>query len=324
MPKPEDETFVRCVPDALDECRLDVFLAAQPEIGARSSAKRLVKLGAVSVDGQVLKPGSSLAAGQEVAFRLIPETFDDNDAAPFPDTLEILFEDAYILVINKKPGMSSHPPNAQRRNVPTVSGLALAHFGELPTVSGEDRPGIVHRLDKDTTGVMVLAKTDEASHFLKAQFKARKVKKEYRCISYGEPRFDSDWIERALTQNPKQGDRMIVANEGEGKASATFYKVVERFGEFTHFSCQPRTGRTHQIRVHMTSIGHSLVGDGVYRSRNAQRRTLPEGCPEAVRHCLHAFKLSFQHPRTHEDVEFEAPMPDDMEQILAWMRANSS
>ena len=144
---------------------------------------------------------------------------------------------------------------------------------------------------------MVLAKTDDAFHFLKGEFKARRVKKEYRAISFGEARFDSDYIVRNIASHPTKGDRMAAVAEG-GREATTYYEVVERFAGFTYFACRPETGRTHQIRVHMTSVGHCLVGDRFYRSRNHLNSELPDGAPHPGRQCLHAHKLGFQHPHS--------------------------
>jgi len=179
----------------------------------------------------------------------------------------------------------------------------------------------VHRLDRDTSGVMVIARTVPALEFLRAQFKARTAAKEYRCIVWGEPRFQSDWIERPLALDPRHPDRMAVVDAG-GREASTYYEVVERFAGFAHVRCRPRTGRTHQIRVHMTSIGHSLVGDRVYRSRSRQHDALPELAPDPMRQCLHALRLVLAHPQTHEPIEFEAEMPADLDKLLAWLRAN--
>jgi 23S rRNA pseudouridine1911/1915/1917 synthase len=171
------------------------------------------------------------------------------------------------------------------------------------------------------SGVMVVAKTQVAFEFLRAQFKARTVQKEYRCLVFGEPRFQSDWIERPIATDPRHADRMTVVEEG-GRESSTFYEVVERFQGFAHVRCRPKTGRTHQIRVHMTAIGHSLVGDRVYRSRLRQHDVLPDGAPDPQRQCLHAHRLVLPHPATHETIEFEAPLPADMRDLLVWLRSN--
>jgi len=208
-------------------------------------------------------------------------------------------------------------PSAGHRGGTLVHGL-LAHAvagGADPT-----RPGIVHRLDRDTTGVMLVARDEAAFTALRRQFHDRLVDKEYRCIVFGEPRFDSDWIERAIGTDARHPDRMTVLEDG-GRDASTFYEVVERFAGFAHVSCRPKTGRTHQIRVHMTSIGHSLVGDRLYRSRRRQQDELPAQAPDPGRQCLHARSLSVTHPATHERLVVEAPMASDMERLLAWLRA---
>jgi 23S rRNA pseudouridine1911/1915/1917 synthase len=301
--------------------RLDVFLTQQPEIGFRPLAKALVQAGQVEVEGRACKPGLVLSAGQLVAFdpnppeRLRRET----TAAPPPDPT-VLFEDEWVLVIDKPAGLVCHPAQVSIRDTrPNVADWARARVPGLPVLAGEDRPGIVHRLDKETSGVMVLAKTEEAFHFLKGEFRGRRVEKEYRAISFGESRFDSDYIERNIGGHPKKGDRMTVVKDG-GREASTYYEVVERFAGFTLFACKPKTGRTHQIRVHMTSVGHGLVGDRFYRSRNHANSHLPEGAPDPARHCLHARRLAFRHPHSRETVEFEADLPPDMADLLAWLR----
>ncbi len=302
--------------------RLDVFLAQQPEVGSRSVAKALVKGGAVRVDGRELKAGAVIKPGQEVSFcpAILEPRSQSAEPKEWTETLDILFEDPHILVVNKQPGIAAHRPSSHRSNAANVAELALQHCGgELSLATGEDRPGIVHRLDKETSGVMILAKNDEASHFLRSQFKARTTQKEYRAIAYGVPRFDSDYIERQIAVHPRLGDRMIVVQEG-GKEASTYYEVIESFAGHCYLRCLPKTGRTHQIRVHLMSIGHSLVGDRAYRSRNMGRAGLPEGAPDPGRHCLHAICLGIRHPRTHQQMSFEAPLPEDMEKLLGWLR----
>ncbi|HLU38876.1 MAG TPA: RluA family pseudouridine synthase [Planctomycetota bacterium] len=303
--------------------RLDVFLARDPRVGSRRIAKELIDRGLVALPGfrKPPKAGLMLPAGQWVEFSPLPaEPEGEPSPAVPPEPLRILHEDAFVLVIDKRPGLPSHPPEGARgeRRL-SVATLALAHCGDLPDLSGADRPGIVHRLDKDTSGVMVLAKTAEAFHFLQGQFKARTVVKEYRCLSYGEARFDSDWVEAPIADHPTRPERMQVVREG-GREAVTYYEVVERFAGFTHFRCLPRTGRTHQIRVHMEFAGYSLVGDKVYRARSQQHAALPPECPPAERQMLHAFALTFDHPWSRERLTFTAPIPPDMERVLAWLR----
>lgn len=302
--------------------RLDVFLAGQPELGTRGFARLAIERGQVRVLGAKVRPGLMLLPGQVVEFLPIPETRPraERIAALEVPPLQVLHEDAYILVIHKPAGIPSHPTEQADRLEISVADMALVHCGhDLPRMGGVDRPGIVHRLDRETSGVMVLAKTEESFHFLQAQFKARTVRKEYRALAHGEARFDSDHVTRNIVQHPIHPDRMLVTDEG-GREAETFYEVLERFTGFTHFRCLPKTGRTHQIRVHLASIGHSLVGDRMYRSRQHMHATLPEGAPEPGRHCLHALRLRFAHPRTHEELEFDAPMPAEMERLLEWLR----
>jgi len=305
--------------------RLDVFLSQQPEFTGRGDARVVAKSGKVLVDGRRGKPGQHLKAGQVVEFgpiigTEIPEDSDLEFAGAYPS---ILFEDPCILVIDKPAGLVAHPPNAARTDVPSVSGWAQGHSPGLPEVAGSDRPGIVHRLDKETSGVMVLPKTDEAFHFLKGEFRARRVRKEYHALAFGESRFQSDHIERNIAPHPKKGDRMMVVKEG-GRPASTYYEVLERFAGFTLFACYPRTGRTHQIRVHMTSIGHSLVRDRFYRARNQANAALPEPAPDPGRHCLHAHRLSFRHPHSREEMSFAADLPEDIRGLLDWLRQHRS
>ncbi len=323
---PEDLIRVQVAPDQAG-WRLDVFLAKDPRVGSRRIAKGLIDRALVTLPGvrKAPKAGATLAAGQWVECHVLPPEPRTPASVAMPaEPLRILHEDAYILVIDKRPGLSSHPAEGARIDrVPTVAWLASAHCGPLPTLSGDDRPGIVHRLDRDTSGVMVLAKTEESFHFLQSQFKARTMQKEYRCLSFGEARFDSDWIEGAIADHPSRPERMVVVKEG-GRDASTYYEVVERFAGLTHFRCRPKTGRTHQIRVHMEHAGYSLVGDKVYRARSQQHFALPEGCPPAERQLLHAFQLTLTHPWSREVLTFTAPIPPDMEQVLAWVRAHAA
>jgi 23S rRNA pseudouridine1911/1915/1917 synthase len=224
-----------------------------------------------------------------------------------------------MCAINKPIGIAAHPPDGRHRPVHTVASWARHHFGELPTVPDAERPGIVHRLDRETSGVMLVAKTQVAFDFLKAQFRERTAEKEYHCIAYGVPRFHSDWIDRNIGTDAKHPERMTVVEDG-GRESSTYYEVIEAFDGFSHILCRPKTGRTHQIRVHMTALGHSLVGDRVYRSRRQQHVGVPEGAPDPGRHCLHALRLTVPHPLTQEPLVIESPMAPDMEQLLAWLR----
>jgi 23S rRNA pseudouridine1911/1915/1917 synthase len=315
------EPIQRTVREAEAGQRLDIFLGNQPEVGNRVAAKDLIASGRVQVQGQRARPGLFVEAGAVVVFDVVPRIARDPLAPdlPLPD-VRVLYEDGWLVAIDKPAGLAAHPPEAKDFHEHTVASWARARYGDLPSVDDAERPGIVHRLDRDTSGVMVIAKTLPALEFLRAQFRARTAAKEYRCVVWGEPRFQSDWIERPIASDPRHPDRMTVVEEG-GRESSTFYEVVERFAGFAHVRCRPKTGRTHQIRVHMTAIGHSLVGDRIYRSRLRQHDSLPPGAPDPRRQCLHALRLEVPHPETHEPIEFEAPLPADLQQLLVWLRA---
>jgi 23S rRNA pseudouridine1911/1915/1917 synthase len=319
-----DTSITRSVPPDKAGQRLDVFLAEWPEIGSRTVGRRLLDAGAVQVGGKRARPGLFLEAGMEVACRLGPANLVDPLAPdlPLPD-VPVLYDDPWLCVIDKPVGLAAHPPEDKTVVAHTVASWAKARIGDLPCPPDAERPGIVHRLDRDTSGVMVVAKTEPAMAALRLQWKEREVHKEYRAIVFGEPRFQSDWIERPIGTDPKHKDRMAVVDEG-GREASTYYEVVERLGGLAHVLCRPKTGRTHQIRVHMTSIGHSLVGDRVYRSRLRQHDALPPGAPHPGRQCLHAYRLEFEHPGTQERLRVEAPLPADMNALLQWLRQRAA
>lgn len=320
----DTEALHRIVPAKDSGVRLDVFLAGQKEISNRSQARRMIDLGLVEIDGGRVRvrPGLNLDGEMVVRFKLDEPVIVDALAPDLPvPEIELLYDDPDLCAIDKPVGIAAHPPEGRHKPAHTVASWARHTFGALPTVSDADRPGIVHRLDRETSGVMLIAKTQVAFDHLKAQFRERTAEKEYHCIVYGTPRFQSDWIERAIGSDTKHPERMTVVNEG-GRESSTYYEVVERFDGFTHVMCRPKTGRTHQIRVHMTAIGHSLVGDRVYRSRRRQHCEIPDSAPNPGRHCLHALRLTVPHPLTHEPLLTEAPMANDMELLLAWLRQN--
>jgi 23S rRNA pseudouridine1911/1915/1917 synthase len=316
---PHTRWFRRVIEPADAGVRLDVFLARQPEVGSRSLAKSLVEERFVTVDGATCKAGAAMRPGQVVQFRVAADEVQPALPPPPAPPLRILHEDASLLVIDKPPGVAVHPPESRHApREPNVAQMVEAHCGPLPRLSGPDRPGIVHRLDKDTSGVLLVPKTDEAFYFIKSQFKARTLSKEYRAICFGDPRYDSDWVEANIAAHPRH-DRMVTVREG-GREAATFWQVLERFGDLAWLRCLPKTGRTHQIRVHLASIGHPLVADRLYH-RHRARDELPAGAPDPGRHCLHAYSIRVKHPRTHEEMVFEAPVPPDMLRLLNWLRS---
>lgn len=319
-PMAANQLLHRIVPAEEAGVRLDVFLAGQPEVATRSQARRLLDLGLVEVPEHRVRPGLTLVGGQAVAFSLDPTVIPDalSPDLPVPE-IPLLYDDPDLCAIDKPAGITAHPPDGRHRPAHTVASWAQHRFGQLPTVPDAQRPGIVHRLDRDTSGVMLVAKTQVAFDSLKSQFRERTAEKEYHCIVYGVPRFQSDWIERAIATDAKHPERMTVVTGG-GRDSSTYYEIVESFDGFAHVLCRPKTGRTHQIRVHMTAIGHSLVGDRVYRSRRRQHDSVPSEAPEVGRQFLHALRIKVMHPTTQEPLVIEAPMPNDIELLLAWLR----
>ncbi len=303
------------VPESLHGLRLDKALRELLPDQSRAYLRDLVKGGFVRVGRRrETKPRYLCQQGDRIQVELAPRVADDGT---MPPEFRVIHVDDAILVIDKPAGLAAHRNEREARG--TVADYAQRDFGLLPSLQGDSRPGIVHRLDKDTSGVMVLARTAEAFHLLREQFRARIVQKEYRALVYGTLRFDSEWIEQAIGRDPARPTRMSVMAEG-GRESATLVESVERFRDFSHVLCRPKTGRTHQIRVHLTWLGHAIVGDRVYRPRRG-RTLLPDGAPHTTRHLLHARAITFVHPVSGEEVTFEAPLPDDFERFRAWLRS---
>jgi 23S rRNA pseudouridine1911/1915/1917 synthase len=231
--------------------------------------------------------------------------------------LSILFEDPSIIVINKPAGMVVHPAAGNLSG--TLVNALLYHCKDLSGINGVIRPGIVHRLDKDTSGIMVVAKEDQSYHHLSRQFKNRTVQKVYLAIAYGQFDRDEGIIDAAIGRHPSERKRMSTRAK-KGRAAVTRWRVVEQLRGFSLLEILPQTGRTHQIRVHLTSIGHPILGDPVYGRKNKegaiQDPLLKECVKRMGRQALHARRLGFIHPRNGERVEFVAPIPDDMKEVL--------
>ena len=299
--------------------RLDVVLVRLDPSLTRSRAQASIRAGAVSVAGRPAeRPSQRVEAGDALELRE-HEAAPPRPGGPAGTALRVVFEDAALAVIDKPAGVVTHPSERVRGG--TVSELAAARFGALPTVQGEDRPGIVHRLDADTSGLLVIARTEEAAAELVRAFRERRVEKEYFALVHGVPRFDSEWIETPIGRDPRRADRMGIAAEGEGRAARTYYETRERFVDFALLSVQPESGRTHQVRVHLASIDHPLVGDRLYRGRKSLARRIPAGAPRLKRHALHAARLAFEHPSSGERLEFRSELPADMAEFLAFLRA---
>lgn len=298
--------------------RLDRVLVLQLPDLSRTRIQELIRDGAVFVEkSPSLRMSLAMEAGWEVEVQMLAST-RIRSGGPEGKPLVVVFEDEHLVVINKEAGCVAHPATVVRGG--TVSERAVHMFGPLPSAQGEDRPGIVHRLDADTTGAMVVAKTAAAAAELVRMFRDHEVKKTYEALVFGAPRFDTDWIEVPIGRQKGRPDRMSVLEEGTGRSARTYYETIERFQSFGHVRCLPETGRTHQIRVHMGSIDHPLVGDRVYRGRRGLNRTLPKGAPKLERHALHASALNFLHPITQAPLEILVPLPADMQRLLDWLR----
>lgn len=308
--------------------RLDVVAARALEGWSRSRVQKAIKAGGVTVDGTVeTRPSSSVSGGAVVEVEIEDGRDVSTDVSgAVIDDLNVLFSDEHVAVIYKPAGLLTHSSPRQRGG--TLADLAVARFGPLPQVQGEDRPGIVHRLDRLTSGVMVLGLTESALENLKAQFKDRTVEKTYHAVVHGNPRFDTEWLTGAIESSPKSPDRMRVVPEHlreermeEGARTAeTFLERIEDFRGASLVAAHPKTGRTHQIRVHLQGAGLPIVGDRAYGPRGALKEPIPRTAPAMERPALHARRLAFDHPETGDRMAFEVPVPEDMERLIAFLR----
>jgi 23S rRNA pseudouridine1911/1915/1917 synthase len=291
------------------EVRLDAYLAGLDELGlSRSHVKKLVEQGLVTVGGRpAAKAGHALKPGDDVEVT-VPDP-GPVDLAPEPIPLDVLYEDEDLVVVNKPRDLVVHPAAGHWSG--TLVNALLEHVDDLEGVGGELRPGIVHRLDKDTTGVLVVAKNDRAHQSLSEQIRERTAKREYWALVHGAPGADAGRIEAPIGRHRHDRKRMAVI-PGAGRDAITHFRVLERLRGYSLLACRLETGRTHQIRVHLAYIGHPVVGDPTYGTR---RQHL-----EMTAQALHARTLGFHHPATGTWMEFEAPLPNDFEQALDRLR----
>ncbi|MCI7676254.1 MAG: RluA family pseudouridine synthase [Phascolarctobacterium sp.] len=282
--------------------RADVGLALLLDI-TRSNMQRLLEDGRAVKGAKVLKANYKLKAGDEIVVTL-PEP-QPLDAQPENIPLDIIYEDEDVIVVNKARGMVVHPAAGNYSG--TLVNALLYHCKNLSGINGVIRPGIVHRLDKDTSGIMICAKNDEAHLSLSQQIQAKTARRTYLAVVRGNIKTDSGTIETQIARDKVDRKKMAVVKEN-GREAITDYEVVERFGKYTLVRCKLRTGRTHQIRVHMEYLGYPLVGDPKYS---------PMKTPFAIKgQALHSQTLEFTHPRTGECMQFEAPLPEDMQKII--------
>ena len=319
MPNQPD-SFRLLIPEDWTGRRLDKTLVhLAPEL-TRSRWQAMVRAGHVTLNGTpIVKPGHTLEGGEDLAWDL-PEVPPSQDSqGQVVVDLPIVHLDDHICVVNKTAGILSHRNHATQALA--VPELVAHQVGELPEGEEPLRPGVVHRLDRGTSGVMVLARTEEAMAKMMAAFAAREVEKTYMAVVLGVPRFDSEWIEDPIERDPHKPDRRRIAAEGEGKPSSTLLEVVERYGEVAALChAKPTTGRTHQIRVHFASRGLPIVGDKLYRPRNSREDLLPDECKRMARPALHALSIAFEHPGTGKRVEYSAEVPSDLQAVLDALR----
>jgi len=296
--------------------RLDVYLREKFPAASRGAMQRLIEQGHVRVNGSVVKPTHTPRAGEQVVVHW-PEA-RPAEAQPEAIPLAILFEDDALLVVDKPAGLVVHPAAGHEEH--TLVNALLHHcHGSLSGIGGVARPGIVHRLDKETSGCLVVAKNDAAHIALAGQFAARTVKKIYQAIVCGELPLAAGEIHAAIARHPTHRKRMAVPDDDEGRAAHTSYRVLERLRSATYVEAQIHTGRTHQVRVHFQHLGHPLVGDVTYGAKANQR--LQELVNYAgPRVLLHAHELSFVHPVTGKLRKFIAPLPADFQQALQQLR----
>ena len=288
--------------------RIDKYLTEQlPDI-TRSYLQKLLKDGSVQMNGKSVKASTKTAAGAVIELT-IPEP-EEPEILPEDIPLDILYEDSDVILINKPKDMVVHPAAGHYTGT-LVNALMYHCKGDLSGINGVLRPGIVHRIDKDTTGVLIICKNDKAHNALAEQLKEHSITRKYRAIVCGNLKEDEGTVDAPLGRHPQDRKKMAIVRTG-GKRAVTHYRVLERFGNYTYIECQLETGRTHQIRVHMASLGHPLLGDEVYGRVKSPFKL--EG------QTLHAMVLGFIHPTTGEYMEFEAPLPEYFEKLLGKLR----
>ena len=300
--------------------RLDKFLTDHLEDFSRSRVKSLITDGHVQISGAKVTDPSRRVKSEENFEVFVPAVLP---ASPVGQKIEldVVYEDSDLIVIDKPPGLVVHP--APGNPDMTLVNALIAHCGDsLSGIGGEARPGIVHRLDKDTSGLMVAAKNDQAHRFLAEQFAAHSLERAYKAVVWGMPDQKVGEIESNIGRNPRNRKKMAVVKRG-GKTALTRYKVEKRLGEWASLvECRLATGRTHQIRVHMASIGHAVIGDPLYGGSNSKKlnKNVPILLQKAVenlhRQALHAYLIGFVHPRTQEKITFKSPLPSDISALL--------
>ena len=280
--------------------RVDRFLANECPDLSRTRIKRLIVDGEVTIDGQATNAGYRLRTGQSVEIR-VPEPAPSH-LLPQAIPISVLYEDEHLLVVDKPAGMAVHPGVGHPDS--TLLNAILGLDSQIESVGGQTRPGLVHRLDKDTSGLVLVAKTDESHEHLSAQFKDRTVSKGYLALVVGYPEPAEAIIDAPVGRDPHDRKKMAIVDDG--RPASTLYRTIQRYRGCSYIDVRPKTGRTHQVRVHFASVGHPIVGDVMYGRSD----------PRLERHFLHASSLEFAHPATGERVEIHAPLPNDLQAVL--------
>lgn len=304
-------TFLVAAEDA--GARLDAYLAARIDDWSRARIQRLIEDGDVLVGGRIVKPSYKLRAADEIEVELTPPASADFTPENIP--LDVVYEDDEIVVVNKPAGLVVHP--AAGLSSGTLANALSFHFQQLSVQAGKARPGIVHRLDRDTSGLIVVAKTESSHEKLADQFRAREVFKSYVALVHGHVEDESGTIDQPIARDPRNRTRMAVVRGG--RPSLSLYRVRRRFERFTLLDVEIKTGRTHQIRVHLQWLKHPVVSDAVYgdgRDKTVQDVQVRARINALKRQFLHAEQLAFRHPCTDERLHFTAPLPDELAKLL--------
>jgi 23S rRNA pseudouridine1911/1915/1917 synthase len=315
---PDSETITLRVAESDAGGRLDAYLASHIDSWSRARLQRLIEAEDVLVNGKPAKPSYKVSAEDEIEVELTSSPLASFTPEEIP--LEIVFEDDYLVVINKPAGLVVHPAAGAPSG--TLANALAYHFQHLSKHAGAIRPGIVHRLDKDTSGLLVVARTESAHEDLADQFRAREIYKSYMALVYGVVKQQSGRIEQPIARDPRNRTRMAIVAGGRGALS--LYRVRRSYDAFTLLDVELKTGRTHQIRVHLSWLKHPVVGDELYsggRENSVQDVKLRAEIRKLKRQFLHAEQLGFRHPKTGEQMKFTAPLPPELASLLAVLEA---
>ncbi|MDI6783377.1 MAG: RluA family pseudouridine synthase [bacterium] len=312
-----EKKLIFLIKPAESSIRIDLFLTKQPELGlSRANIQSLIKSEHITVNGTSIKPSYHIKIGDKIEITVSEPEPLAVEAEEIP--LDIYYEDDQVIVINKPAGMVVHPAAGVKKG--TLVNALLAHCHDLSGIGGVRRPGIVHRLDRGTSGLLMVAKTDSAHQSLSAQLKERSITRKYLALVYGKVELKEGYIETQIGRHPKDRKKMAVRTDG-GRIAGTHYKVLQYFQGFTLLECKLTTGRTHQIRVHLSHLGYPVVGDTTYGSKKIKKihTSLESAIKQLNGHALHAQTLGFIHPKTEKYLEFTAPIPLVLANLLEIM-----